>query len=121
MSYWDFFRQYCYEFAKLRVMRAIRASVVNVFSCQRANAPKVSQLRATVLINLPTCKSAKGVPVIQLGVPACQHAKNGTSFSTSPAKMRTDFSIFQFFNFINQKPLISFSMKHVRSTKQFFR
>ena len=73
-------------------------------TCPRGNVP----------INVPTCKRR---PIIQLGVPrrisystwrpklpklcqffnlACQRAKRGANFLTSPVKMRTNFSsIFQ--------------------------
>ena len=55
------------EFAKSCAMRAIRASVVPVPTCRRANVPKACQ---TFIF---TCrrvdKRAKDVPTFQLGVP----------------------------------------------------
>ena len=83
-----------YEFAKLRVMRAMRTSVVSVPMCQkRAHFPL---LNTDVQINVPKCQSranystcrakmskacqifnlafqrAKGVLIIKLGVPIFQ-------------------------------------------------
>ena len=48
------------EFAKLRVMHAIPASVINV--------PKACQLL------IFTCQRAKGVPIFQFGMSMCQKA-----------------------------------------------
>ena len=55
------------EFAK---SRCIRASVVYVPTCQCANVSKACQFL------IFTCQRAKGVPVIQLGVPTCQSRAN---------------------------------------------
>ena len=81
--------QSVWEFAKLSAMRA---SVVSVPMCQSATTFQYTRERA------------KGVPIMQLGVPMCQGHVN---FSTSPTKRRTNlstifqnnFSIFEFFNY----------------------
>ena len=72
------------EFAKSRAMRAMRASGVYVPTCQHANVSKA-------------CQRAKGVRIIQLGVPMSQRRPN---FSTSLTKRRTNFpKDFLFLNF----------------------
>ena len=63
------------EFVKSRAIRGIRASVVYVPMCQRANVPKASQLlifTCQCTTNVPTCQRDKGVPIFQLGVPTRQ-------------------------------------------------
>ena len=74
----------------------MRANVVYVPTCQKPAS--FSFVRANVPINLPTCQRAKGVPIIQLGVPTTERRAN---FSTSPTKRRTNLSkeFFFFWNF----------------------
>ena len=53
-----------------------------------------SYLRANVPMNVPTCERAKGMPIIQLGLPACQRRAN---FLTWRANLSKGVSIFQLF------------------------
>ena len=53
------------EFAKSRAKCAIRASVVYVPTCPRANVPKACQLL------IFTCQRATGVPIFPLRVATC--------------------------------------------------
>ena len=75
-----------WEFAKSRVIFAMRVSVVYVPTCKsRAN---VLFLRANVPINVQTCKRCANYSTLS--------AKRHTNFSTIFQK---NFSIFEFFNY----------------------
>ena len=99
------FKKWCpwSEFARSRVMRAKRASVVYVATCKvptcqnpanystwRANLPKAWQL-----FNL-ACLACQGVPIFQLGTSTCQ---NGCQFFDFACQNMYQF--FNYFSFLN--------------------
>ena len=92
----------------------MRANVVYVPTCQKPAS--FSFVRANVPINLPTCQRAKGVPIIQLGVPTTERRAN---FSTSPTKRRTNLSKeFLFLNFLIMRSICKF-LEYLGNCRKF--
>ena len=106
------------EFAKLRVMRAARASVVYLPTCPRANVPKACQL---LILTCQTCHKRTNLPkpcqffnfacqraqACQFFKLACQRGKWRAIFSPSPSKRCANFST------IFQKNYIFLYAKHI--------